>query len=242
MKSLTFVLISIASGILAGLVFATVNLFVVEPYIDKAIEIETSNNVASGEIVDYSELSSYRIWQKSGTFAAGAILGMAYGAILGVVYVLSRKFLPFSSSDRKKAVFLAAAICLTLYIVPFVKYPANPPAVGDPETIELRESLYVGLQVASSLVSLGMGLLLYRIKRVNYIQYLAPLVYVALIAFIYSIFPSNPDEIAISMDLVNTFRIVTASTMVMFWIVLGIIFGIMWHRFRPYEEAKVKVI
>ncbi len=241
MKSLTFVLISIASGMLAGLVLAAVNLFVVEPYIDRAIEIETSNSIASGEIVDYSELNSYRTWQKSGTFAAGAILGMAYGAILGVVYVLSRKFLPFSG-DRKKAIFLAAVICLSLYIVPFVMYPANPPAVGDPETIGQRESRYVGFQVASGLVTSGLGALMYKLRRVNHFTYLVPIFYVALIAYLYSIFPSNPDKIDIPMDLVNTFRIVTASTMVMFWIVLGAIFGMMWHRFRPHEEAKVKAI
>ena len=75
MKSLTFILISLLSGVIAGVILAGVNYFVVEPYIDRAIEIEVDNSVASGEVVDFDELSSYRVWQKEGTFAAGAILG-----------------------------------------------------------------------------------------------------------------------------------------------------------------------
>ena len=128
MKSLTFILISLLSGVIAGVILAGVNYFVVEPYIDRAIEIEVDNSVASGEEVDFDELNSYRVWQKEGTFAAGAILGLTYGAILGIVYALSRKYLP-SSDDRKKALILAAVMCLSLYIIPFIKYPANPPAV-----------------------------------------------------------------------------------------------------------------
>jgi hypothetical protein len=30
-----------------------------------------------------------------------------------------------------------------LFLVPALKYPANPPAVGDPETIYYRQTLYV---------------------------------------------------------------------------------------------------
>jgi hypothetical protein len=86
-------------------------------------------------------LHNYRIWQKSGTFAAGAFIGMAYGALMGVVYLFARKYLPFSD-DRKKAILLAALMYLAFYLVPFSKYPANPPSVGDPNTIGLRDHLY----------------------------------------------------------------------------------------------------
>ena len=238
MKSLTFIFISLLSGIIAGVILAGVNYFVAEPFIDQAIGIEVDNSIASGEVVDFDELSSYRVWQKEGTFAAGAFLGLTYGAILGIVYVISRKYLP-SSDDRKKALILAAIMCLSLYVVPFIKYPANPPAVGDPETIGLRDSLYTNYQLASGLIALGVSILMYKLRRIGYSKYVIIVIYLGLVASIYAIFPANPDEIAAPMDLVNAFRAVTFGTMVMFYLVLGTIFGIMWNKFKPHETARI---
>jgi len=238
MKSLTFIFVSLLSGVIAGVILAGVNYFVAEPFIDQAIGIEVDNSIASGEVVDFDELSSYRVWQKEGTFAAGAFLGLTYGAILGIVYVISRKYLP-SSDDRKKALILAAIMCLSLYVVPFIKYPANPPAVGDPETIGLRDSLYTSYQLASGLIALGVSILMYKLGRNSYIKYVIPVIYLGLVASIYAIFPANPDVITAPMDLVNAFRAVTFGTMVMFYLVLGIIFGIMWNKFKPHETARI---
>ena len=238
MNSLTFIFVSLLSGIIAGVILAGVNYFVAEPFIDQAIGIEVDNSIASGEVVDFDELSSYRVWQKEGTFAAGAFLGLTYGAILGIIYVISRKYLP-SSSDRKKALILAAIMCLSLYIVPFIKYPANPPGVGDPETIGLRDSLYTSYQLASGLIALGVSILMYKLQRISYIKYVIPVFYLGLVASIYAVFPANPDEITAPMDLVNAFRAVTFGTMVMFYLVLGTIFGIMWNKFKPHETARI---
>jgi Probable cobalt transporter subunit (CbtA) len=238
MNSLTFIFVSLLSGVIAGVILAGVSYFVAEPFIDQAIGIEVDNSIASGEVVDFDELSSYRVWQKEGTFAAGAFLGVTYGAILGIIYVISRKYLP-SSSDRKKALILAAIMCLSLYIVPFIKYPANPPGVGDPETIGLRDSLYTSYQLASGLIALGVSILMYKLQRISYIKYVIPVFYLGLVASIYTIFPANPDEITAPMDLVNAFRAVTFGTMVMFYLVLGTIFGIMWNKFKPHETARI---
>lgn len=238
MNSLTFIFVSLLSGVIAGVILAGVSYFVAEPFIDQAIGIEVDNSIASGEVVDFDELSSYRVWQKEGTFAAGAFLGVTYGAILGIIYVISRKYLP-SSSDRKKALILAAIMCLSLYIVPFIKYPANPPGVGDPETIGLRDSLYTSYQLASGLIALGVSILMYKLRKISYIKYVIPIIYLGLVAFIYAVFPANPDEITAPMDLVNAFRAVTFGTMVMFYLVLGAIFGIMWNKFKPHETARI---
>jgi hypothetical protein len=240
MKSLTFIFISLLSGVIAGVILAGVNYLVAEPFIDQAIGIEVDNSIASGEVVDFDELSSYRVWQKEGTFAAGAFLGLTYGAILGIVYVISRKYLP-SSDDRKKALVLAAIMCLSLYVVPFIKYPANPPAVGDPETIGLRDNLYTSYQLASGLIALGVSILMYKLRRISYIKYVIPVIYLGLVASIYALFPANPDEITAPMDLVNAFRAITFGTMVMFYLVLGTIFGVMWNKFKPHERARITV-
>ena len=118
---------------MAGEIFATTNLFVVEPTTDKAIGYEVQRDIAKGVKIDFNQFKDYRIWQKSGTFAAGAFIGMTYGALMGAVYVFARKYLPFSD-DTKKAILLAALMYLAFYLVPFSKYPANPPSVDDTHT------------------------------------------------------------------------------------------------------------
>ena len=240
MKSLTFVLISIFSGAIAGVVLACMNLVFVEPFIDKAIGIETANVVASGENVDMDEQNSFRVWQKAGSVIAGSILGTAFGSLLGIVYAFSRKAIPFSS-DRKRAVFLSLTMCLVLFVVPFLKYPGNPPAVGDPETILVRESLYLGFLGVSAISALCLGILFHRLRQIPHISIIIPLVYAAIVSSAFVLFPPNPDRISIPMDLVNSFRIASGLTMVGFWIVLGIIFGLLWSKYGPHGSSKITV-
>ena len=55
MKSLTFILISIISGAISGVILSGMNLIIVEPFIDKAIGFETAKIITSGENVDMNE-------------------------------------------------------------------------------------------------------------------------------------------------------------------------------------------
>ncbi len=241
MKSLTFVLTSIVSGAIAGVILAAMNLVVVEPFIDKAIGIETANVIASGETVDMDGQDSFRVWQKAGSVIAGSILGMAFGSLLGIVYAFSRKALPFSG-DRKRAVFLSLVMCLVLFVVPFLKYPGNPPAVGDPETIWIRESLFLGFLGISAISALCLGILFHRLRQISHIPLIIPVVYAVIMSSAFVLFPPNPDEISIPMDLVNSFRIASGLTMVGFWIVLGTIFGTLWSKYRPHDSSKITAI
>ena len=110
MKSIIFIFITLFSGAISGIILAGMNLIVVEPFIDKAIGFETAKHVTAGEHIDINEQNSYKSWQKSGSLVAGSTLGMAYGSHVGIVFVFSRKFLPFFS-DIKKAVFLSLVMC-----------------------------------------------------------------------------------------------------------------------------------
>ena len=47
------------------------------------------------------------------------------------------------------AALLAGASFVAIYLVPFLKYPANPPSVGNPDTIRYRTALYFGMIVIS---------------------------------------------------------------------------------------------
>ena len=157
MKTILFITIVLVSGALAGLVHGTVNFAIVEPYLDQAIGIENQSLFASGEAEDnlefWAEYESYRIWQKSGQVLAGVILGTAMGSLFGIVYALSRNSLP-GKNDVVKAVVLSGIMWVTLYLIPFLKYPANPPTVGDADTVVLRTILYLSFIAISGLVHL----------------------------------------------------------------------------------------
>ena len=42
-----------------------------------------------------------------------------------------------------------------MYVVPFLKYPANPPSVGDPDTIGKRTALYFLMMLLSVLLAVA---------------------------------------------------------------------------------------
>ena len=243
LKVITFVIITLLSGAIAGTVLGAINQALVEPYIDRAISLETQDAIKEGEVIDPVELQNYRMWQKGGEIAAGTILGMSFGALFGVVFVYSRSLLlPQSNSNIRKALVLAGIMWFVLFLIPALKYPANPPAVGDPETIYYREALYIGLLAISGFSALGLALLYRKRGRTpnnkNRII-IVPLIYAAIIVGAFLILPPNPDKISAPVDLVQGFRIASAFTMSIFWGLLGLILGALWDRAKPHETAQI---
>jgi len=233
MKTITFITIVLVSGALAGLVHGTINFALVEPYLDQAIGLENESLFASGDAEDtlefWAEYESYRIWQKSGQVLAGVILGLAMGSLFGIVYALSRNSLP-GKNDVIKSVILAGIMWLTIYIIPFLKYPANPPTVGDGETVMLRAILYVSFIVLSGISVV----IFYKIsgKFQNNKKYFGLIGYVIFISILFFIMPENPDEITAPMNLVNEFRLMSVFGVSSFWISVGLILGLLWKKFE----------
>ena len=233
MKTITFITIVLVSGAIAGFVHGTINFALVEPYLDQAIGLENESLFASGEAEDtlefWAEYESYRIWQKSGQVLAGVILGLAMGSLFGIVYALSRNSLP-GKTDVTKSVILAGIMWLTIYIIPFLKYPANPPTVGDGETVMLRAILYVSFIALS-----GIGVVIfYKLsqKLQNNKKYFGLFGYVIFITILFFVMPENPDEITAPMNLVNEFRLMSVLGVSSFWISVGLILGLFWKKFE----------
>jgi|TARA_B100000470_G_scaffold191713_1_gene158950 predicted cobalt transporter CbtA len=233
MKGYIFILIVLISGSLAGAIHGTVNFTIVEPYLDQAIGIENQNLFASGEEEDnpqfWAEYESYRIWQKSGQVLAGIILGIAMGSLFGIVFALSRNSLP-GKNDVTKSLILAGLMWLTIYIIPFLKYPANPPTVGDGETVMLRAILYVSFIVLS-----GIGVVIfYKLSRKlqSNKKYFGLIGYIVFISVIFFVMPENPDEVNAPINLVNEFRLMSVLGVSSFWLSVGIILGLFWNKFE----------
>lgn len=238
MKTILFIIIILFSGALAGLIHGTVNFAIVEPYLDQAIGIENHNLFESGEEEDTLEFlveyEGYRIWQKSGQILAGVMLGISMGALFGIVFALSRNSLP-GNHDVKKSLVLAGIMWFTLYLIPFMKYPANPPTVGDAETIVLRSILYLSFIAIS-----GIGaLLFYKLSKKfkNNKKFVSLIGYGIFISVAFFVMPENPDEITAPMNLVNEFRLMSVLGVSSFWISVGIILGLFWNRFESQKET-----
>ena len=234
MKTGIFILIVLLSGCFAGTIYGTLNLIIVEPYLDDAINIENQNLFSSGEEIDgpqfWVEYYEYRSWQKGGQILAGAILGTSIGSLFGIVYALSKKSLP-SRNNIGKTLILAGLMWFTLFVIPFLKYPANPPTVGDGETVVLRGILYLTLIAISGFLAIGFYQIFKRLKTKNKIL---PIIgYGVLISLVFFVMPENPDEISTSMELVNGFRVVAFLTGTVFWFTLALFLGVFWQKTNP---------
>ena len=237
MRTVVFIAIVLVSGALAGFIHGSVNFAIVEPYLDQAIGIENQNLFASGEVEDspqfWAEYEGYRVWQKSGQILAGVILGTSVGALFGIMFALSKNSLP-GKNVVTKAIVLAGVMWITIYLIPFLKYPANPPTVGDTETVVLRAILYLSFIAISGFGALSFYKLSKKFQ--NNKKYLAILGYVAFIITVFIIMPENPDKITAPMNLVNEFRFMSVLGVTSFWVSIGFILGLFWKKFDDTEN------
>lgn len=238
MRTFLFITIVLISGITAGLIHGGANFVLVEPSLDQAIGIENQHLFESGEEKDTpefrAEFDSYRYWQKSGQILAGAILGISIGSLFGIIFVLSRNSLP-GKSDMRKSLILAGMMWFAIYLIPFFKYPANPPTVGDPDTVVLRSILYLSFIAISGFGALGFYKIFKKLKTKKFIAILGYAVFVGIVFFA---MPENPDKITAPMNLVDHFRIMSAVAVSIYWLSLGIILGSLWNHFKPHNELK----
>ena len=170
---------------------------------------------------------------------AGVILGTSVGALFGIVYAYSRNVLP-GKHDIQKTLTLAGIMWVAIFLIPFLKYPGNPPTVGDPETVVLRSILFLGFIAISGFSAVGFYQLSkkFQVNR----KFVSLIGYGVFITAMFFVMPDNPDEISAPMDLVNSFRIMSVLAVSSFWITIPIILGILWNRFRPDKSIKTRTV
>ncbi|MFF8926488.1 CbtA family protein [Streptomyces longwoodensis] len=144
-------------GMLAGLaagVLALVAAYLLgEPSVDRAIAFEDGHS-HEHEV----EVVSRSLQSTAGLATGVLVYGLAFGGIAALAYcfALGRvgRFGP-----RATALLLSGCALLAVYVVPFLKYPANPPSVGDPDTIGKRTTLYFLMMLLSVLLAVAATLL-----------------------------------------------------------------------------------
>ena len=136
-----------------------------------------------------------------------------------------------------RSLVLSIIMWATIYIIPFIKYPANPPTVGDPETIMLRQTLYLSFIAISGLSAVGFYQIYKRIDK----KFLAFVGYAAFISAVFVIMPANPDQISAPEDLVNGFRVTSAIAVSVFWFAVSLILGTLWQKLQPDKISQSKL-
>ena len=89
-----------------------------------------------------------------GLFAAYAVSGAAFGLLFAVVFWALRRSRP---DPFRRALVAGAVLAGALTVAPWLKYPPNPPAVGDPDTLAKRQLLYVSVICLAAAGGRGRG-------------------------------------------------------------------------------------
>ncbi|MFJ6213489.1 CbtA family protein [Streptomyces sp. NPDC092296] len=153
----------VLAGAVAGLLAFVFARIFAEPQITKAIDYESGRDAAQAVLDKATGLTTEaadpdlfsRTIQADVGIGVGMILfGMAMGALFAVAYAVCLGRVG-GLRARPLALLVAGAGFLALYLVPFVKYPANPPAIGHEETIGARSGLYLLMVVFSVAFSVG---------------------------------------------------------------------------------------
>jgi predicted cobalt transporter CbtA len=225
------------AGVLGGVAGALTLVVVGERSIAAAIDLEAARAVP-GEAHD--ELFT-RTTQVIGGSLGLALYGLFLGVVFAVVFAAVQHRLGAGPTWRR-ARRLAALAFVAVFLAPFLKYPANPPAVGDPDTVNQRTIAYVSMVAISIAAVLLAAVLHERLARRGvpewYAQPAAALVWVTTLAVAFVALPPNPDAIEVPADLLWSFRLASLGGQAALWAVVGTVFAVLCARAdRPVDVA-----
>lgn len=224
-----------AAGLLAGLLAGTFAFFVGEPILERAIHFEEAAAVSG----DHSHEPVFdRATQKLGLFFATGLFGVTVGGGFGLVFAYFRNRLTFGT-DWMRSISLSAVIFAGAFLIPFLKYPANPPGVGEAATIGERTIAYytmVGLSLLAVLVAWMVAKSL-RERKVSAParHVLVGLGLAVIVTVMFLILPAAPDPGGVPAGLLWDFRLSSLGTQVVFWAGLGVLFGLLCERSNRRE-------
>jgi len=210
------------AGLLAGVVAGVFYLLVGEPVIQQALRYET---VPAGA---HTMQVFSRSTQRVGLVVGVSLFGVALGALFAVVSALvGPRLAPASGWDR--SLRLAGVCFAALWLVPFLKYPANPPGMGSPSTAPERQRLYLAMLMVSVGAAVGAWLLARLLARDGMRretrQLLVGAAYLAALAAAWVLLPDTSEPTALPAALLWQAREVSAAGATLLWLVLGVSFG-----------------
>jgi hypothetical protein len=217
------------AGVIAGILAAIFAFLVGEASVDAAIAFESAT--AGHEEV---ELVDRGVQATAGLSVAVTAYGVAIGGLFALAFALSLGRVGHRPVPRARALALAATGFAVLVLVPFLKYPANPPSVGQPGTIGERTALYFGF-TAISVIAFALAVAIRSRLRASLDDFSATVVagcgYMVLVGLAGWAMPVV-DEVphGFAASLLWTFRVSSLGTQLVLWSALGLVFGVLAGR------------
>lgn len=211
------------AGASAGALSAIVSLVLAEPVIDRAIELE---HASAGE-GHGAELFT-RDTQHVGMLVSVILAGMAIGLLFGLAYAVLHRRDP-GADPWGRALRLAGAGFLGVSLLPFLRFPTNPPGVGSEATQQARTATWLAAIAIGLATMAAAGLLAQRLAERGAalpVRHLAPVGVVLLGLALLFVLPSSGDEIGTPADLLWSFRLLSLLASAVLWAGLGVGFGL----------------
>ena len=228
----SFLIRGMLCGIVAGLLVFAFAKFFGEPNVDGAIGIEEQIAKAAGDAPE-PELVSRALQASWGLLTGVMFYALGVGGLFSLAFAFAWGRMG-RLSVRASSVVIAAVGFLTLYLVPNLKYPANPPSIGNPATIDYRTGLYFGMMLISIMamiaaVNLGKSL----VGRFDgwHSTLIAGAVYLVVIVIAFAVLPNiNEVPTVFPAALLWQFRISSLGMQLILWTTLGVLFGDLTER------------
>ncbi|MCK9927773.1 CbtA family protein [Frankia sp. Mgl5] len=222
------------AGFFAGLLAFGFASITGEPQVDASIAIEEASAPppAPGEHAEEEVVS--RSTQKGlGLAVATAVYGIAIGGLFAIACAVAYGRIG-TGGMRPTAAVVAVVGFVAVAVVPFLKYPANPPAVGNPDTIDRRTGLYVVMvlvAVLAALIAAQVGRLVSARLGTWNAALAAAAVFAVLVTVAAVVMPViNEVPASFPAELLWRFRLASLGTQAVLWATLGLVFGPLAHR------------
>jgi len=244
-------------GIVAGLLCFAFLKIVGEPQVDRAIAFETALDEAKAKAAAQAliakglpapkeepepELVSRPVQAGIGLFTGVMVYNVAFGGLFALAFALAYGRMG-DFGPRVTAALLAALGFVAIYIVPNLKYPANPPSVGDPATIGMRTGLYFGMIAISLAAMIAAGMLrlrlLARYGAWNAFLIVAGAYLIVVIVVGLILPPMNEVPGEFPAIVLWRFRIASLGAQLIMWTTIGLVFGALAERAVPSARPRL---
>jgi hypothetical protein len=172
------------------------------------------------------------------------VMGIALGGLFSLVFAWAYGRIG-AMSPRLTAAVLALGAYLTVTVVPSTKYPANPPTVGNPDTIDKRTILFLTMIAITILAAVAAARLrrelLGRLGAWN-AALVAVAAFVVIIAVAELILPAvHETPQGFPADVLYRFRLASLGINLTLWTTIGVGFGAVAQRLLAASESRRSV-
>ena len=226
-------------GMIAGLLaFGFARTFG-EPSVERAIAFEEASahqhhhDAGAATEPEEPELVSRPVQQNIGLPFGQIVYGGAIGGLFALLFAFA--YGRFGRMPPKATAAILAWLCfVAIFAVPYLKYPANPPAVGQPGTIGIRTGLYfvmIGISIVAMMTSFSLKRLIQPRLGTWNATLVGALSFIALVALAGALMPTI-DEVPATFPAATLwqFRLATLGIQAILWSTIGLLFGVLTER------------